>query len=327
MATIKEIAEAVGVSSAVVSRVLNYDEGISVSANTREAIFKTAEKMGYKKKVIYPKIENVALLFWVKDEDELEDIYYKGIRDEVVRQAKRMHIELEIYTKDQGLSELPDDLSAFVVIGWMNRKEINELYKKCKNGVFIGTSPDEKLFDAVRPNLDSFVTQIVDYFMEKKYETIGFIGITDWNVDTEENSMDIREWSFRQSAMYYGKLEERYIFITNKCTVSDGYEIMKKAISEGNVPSAFCIGCDTLAVGALQALNEAGYSIPNQVAIFSINDINIARYVSPPLTTFHIDIPIICETALELLRGKVINGGKITKSVFVNGTAVFRKSC
>ena len=39
MATIKEIAEIVGVSSSAVSRVLNYDEGISVSDETREAIF------------------------------------------------------------------------------------------------------------------------------------------------------------------------------------------------------------------------------------------------------------------------------------------------
>ena len=43
MATIKEIAEIVGVSSSAVSRVLNYDEGISVSDETREAIFATAE--------------------------------------------------------------------------------------------------------------------------------------------------------------------------------------------------------------------------------------------------------------------------------------------
>ena len=50
MATIKEIAEIVGVSSAAVSRVLNYDEGISVSAETRAAIFAAAEKVGYKKR-------------------------------------------------------------------------------------------------------------------------------------------------------------------------------------------------------------------------------------------------------------------------------------
>lgn len=43
MATIKEIAKIVGVSSAAVSRVLNYDEGISVSDETREAICDSRE--------------------------------------------------------------------------------------------------------------------------------------------------------------------------------------------------------------------------------------------------------------------------------------------
>ena len=74
MATIKEIAQIVGVSSAAVSRVLNYDEGISVSADTRAAIFAAAEQVGYKKRVIYPKIDHVALLYFTEEEDELIDI-------------------------------------------------------------------------------------------------------------------------------------------------------------------------------------------------------------------------------------------------------------
>lgn len=86
---LKEIAEIVGVSSSAVSRVLNYDEGISVSDETREAIFATAEKIGYKKRVIYPKIENVALLYFVDHEDELEDVFYHGVKDEIIKQAKR----------------------------------------------------------------------------------------------------------------------------------------------------------------------------------------------------------------------------------------------
>ena len=47
---------------------------------------------------------------------------------------------------------------------------IRDRYKRCKRGVFIGTSPDEKLFDAVKPNMDSFVTQMVDYFVEKGHK-------------------------------------------------------------------------------------------------------------------------------------------------------------
>lgn len=327
MATVKEIAEIVGVSSAAVSRVLNYDEGISVSQETRDAIFATAEKIGYKKKVIYPKIENVALLYWVTSEEELEDIYYKAIYDELLKQAKKVNIHLQVITKEQGFSAIPSDLIAFVAIGWFNRKDIDRLYKKCKRGVFIDTSPDEKLFDAVRPNLDSFVTQMVDYFMEKGHKTLGFIGGSDRNIDTEEPAMDIREWSFRQSAQYYNCLDENNIYICNRYTVAEGYRLGKEMVASGNIPSAVCVASDTLAIGVLQALNEEGIQIPEQVSVFSINDVNVAQYVSPPLTTFHIDIPIICESALDLLRSRVLKGGKITKAIFINGIPVFRKSC
>ena len=327
MATIKEIAEIVGVSSAAVSRVLNYDEGISVSEETREAIFATAEKIGYKKKVIYPKIENVALLYFTDNEDELEDVFYRGVREEVIKQAKKMNIRLQIYDRRDGMSVIPRDLNAFIAVGWLTRKEINQLYKICPRGVFIGTSPDEKLFDAVRPNMDSFVTQMVDYFVEKVHKKIGFIGGSDRNIDTGKPSMDIREWSFRQSVAYYHCLEEEYILISEKFTVDEGYRMGKELLKKSSLPTALCIASDTLAVGVLQALNEKGIQVPEQMALFSINDVNIAKYLSPPLTTIHIDIPCICETALDLLRNRVLYGGKVTKLIFVNGIPIFRKSC
>ena len=327
MATIKEIAQIVGVSSAAVSRVLNYDEGISVSADTRAAIFAAAEQVGYKKRVIYPKIDHVALLYFTEEEDELEDIFYSNVKEELAKQAKQMNIQLSVYTKKDGMDAIPVDLNAFVAIGWLNRQEINRLYQICPKGVFIGTSPDEKLFDAVRPNMDSFVTQIVDYFVQKGHKSIGFIGGPDRNIDTLQKSMDIREWSFRQSAQYYQCLREDYILISEKFTVQEGYRLGQKLAQMKEFPTALCVASDTLAVGVLQALNEAGIQIPEQIAVFSINDVSTARYVSPPLTTIHIDIPSICETALDLLRNRVLNGGVITKSIFVNGIPVYRKSC
>lgn len=327
MATIKEIAQMVGVSSAAVSRVLNYDEGISVSDQTRAAIFAAAEKTGYKKRIIYPKIEKAALLYFTEQEDELEDIFYQGIREEIARQAKKMNIQLQTFTREDGMDAIPGDLSAFIAIGWMNRAEINRLYQICQKGVFIGTSPDEKLFDAVRPNMDSFVTQMVDYFVEQGHKTIGFVGGPDRNVDTGEPVMDVREWSFRQSAAFYKCLREDYIFLSENFTVREGYRIGKELAGKKDLPTALCVASDTLAVGLLQALNEEGIQVPERIAVFSINDVNIAKYVSPPLTTIHIDIPILCETALDLLRSRVLNGGTITKSIFVNGIPVYRKSC
>lgn len=325
MATIKEIAQQLNISNTTVSRVLNYDETISVSSETREAIFATAEKIGYKKKVIYPKIENVVLLYCVDDTEELENQYYKSIKKEILIQSKRNNIYFDVIEDKDEIAKLKK-INGFIAIGLFTRDELNKLYKLSCNGVFIDSSPDEKLFDAVRPNLDSFVTQIVDYFVVKKFKEIGFIGGHDRSIESDKPLMDIREWSFRQSAEYYGVLNEDYIYITDNYSVNDGYVIAKKMVESGKIPQALCVASDTLAVGVLQALNELNIHIPEEVSVFSINDINVAQYVSPPLTTFHIDIPMMCESAIELLRNRVLNKRTITKAIFINGIPVFRKS-
>ena len=329
MATIKDIAQKVGVSSSTVSRVLNYDNDISVNEATKAAIFSTAEELHYKKKQFFPKIDHVALLYWPKTQEELEDVYYQALLQEIEKQAPKYNIQLTKYTRSDGIQNVSKDIQAFLVIGWMNHKEIETLKKITGNGIFIGTSPDESAFDAVRPNLDSIITQMVNYFISKGHQSIGFIGATDFNIDTEQPAMDVREWSFRESAKYYHLLNEEMIFIGSTFSVKEGYRLAVKAIEElgEKMPTAFCTASDAMAVGALQAFNEKGWKIPERVAFFSIDNVNIAQYVSPPLTTFHIDIPLMCETALQFLQERVLKGRTITKTTYINGKPVFRKSC
>lgn len=327
MATIKDIAAAVGVSNATVSRVMNYDETISVSPETRKSIFETAEKLGYKKKVIYPKIDHVALLYWPVFDDELEKESYVNLKNEILSQAKKTNTHLTVIEDRAILKEKKVDFQAFIAIGWLNRKEIDALYSLCDKGVFVGTSPNEEYYDSVRPNMESFVKQMVDHFMAENVASIGFIGGWDRNMDTGKASMDNREWAFRQSTLYYKMLDEKYISLADEWTVKAGYNAAMQLIEKGCVPEALCVASDTLAVGVLQAFNERGIQIPAQVKIFSINDSKIARYVSPPLTTFRIESPVICEMALDLLRTKVLGNSRITKSIFVNALPVYRKSC
>ncbi|WOC31750.1 MULTISPECIES: LacI family DNA-binding transcriptional regulator [Caproicibacterium] len=326
MATIKEIAAQAGVSAATVSRVLNYDEKISVSEETKALIFQTAEQLGYKKKVVHPKIDRVVLLNWVAEKEELEDVYYQTIYAELLKQAQKINIHLTVLNKRDGLSAMDKNARAFLAVGWFSRKELDQLYGLCKRGVFIDSSPDEKLFDAVRPNLDSFVTQIVDYFVAQGHLHIGYVGGTDRDINNGKAVMDVREWSFRQSMLYYKRLNEANIWTTAHISVEEGYQLGCKIVNSKEMPSALVIGSDTLAVGVLQALNESNVKIPEQVSVFSMNDVSVAKYMSPPLTSFHIDIPTICQSALDLLQERMIRHRSVTKTVFINGTPVFRKS-
>lgn len=329
MATIKDIAVKVGVSNAAVSRVLNYDDGISVNEDTRKAIFRAAEELNYKKKKIYPKIENVKILNWISDKEELEDAYYKTLCEEMEEKARKRNIQIERIDKVQGISAVSEDTRAFIAIGRFTRAEVNYLKAITKHGIFVDSSPDESTYDSVRPNHDSIVTQITDYFIQKGHTNLGFMGLSDFDIDTNEPLEDIRLWSFRQTADYFHLYNKKNIFIADSLTVNSGYKLGLQIIEKmgDNIPTAFCVANDTLAIGFLQALNEKGLEIPRRVAVFSINNINVAQYVSPPLSTFHIDIPTMCDTALNLLYERIISKRDVTKSIYINGKPIFRKSC
>lgn len=84
MVTIKDIAHAAGVSSATVSRVLNQDQAMSVSDETRIKIFTIAEQLGYKKSKKTNKrskfSHRIAIIEWYTEQEELDDLYYYSIR-------------------------------------------------------------------------------------------------------------------------------------------------------------------------------------------------------------------------------------------------------
>ena len=89
MATIKDIAERAQVSPATVSRVLNYDETMSVSIETRNRIFQVAEELNYVKYKSKNKKNNskssepthtIAVIQWYTEQEEINDLYYYAIR-------------------------------------------------------------------------------------------------------------------------------------------------------------------------------------------------------------------------------------------------------
>ena len=77
MATIKEIASIAEVSISTVSRVLNFDETLNVSAATREKILKIADELEYislkTKKVKNKKCKDIGIIYWYNYEEELGD--------------------------------------------------------------------------------------------------------------------------------------------------------------------------------------------------------------------------------------------------------------
>ncbi|GAF64484.1 putative transcriptional regulator [Bacillus sp. TS-2] len=328
MTTIKKVAEEAGFSITTVSRVLNNDEKLSVSDETREKIYEVAEKLSYRKKTVRVLVKNIAFLYWLTDKEELEDVYFKAMRLEIEKLAKLYNIEIKTYKIADGIEAIPDEIEGFIAVGIFSVKELNTLRKKTNKGVFIDSTPDPKTFDSVRPDLAQITKETVDYLVETGHSKIGLIGGTYHNPNTDLDEMDIREETFRTYMKEKELLNENYIFCHRGFSVENGYQQTMKAIQNlgEQLPTAFFVSGDPIAVGCLQALNESGLAIPGRVSVISINNISVAKYVSPPLTTFHIDTKELCKVAIQLLLERVVEKRKIVKTIYIGAELVKRKS-
>lgn len=328
MITIKEIAQQAGFSPSTVSRLLSNDPSLSVSPETKQKILNTALSLGYERKYIKTIIEKIALLFWITEIEELEDIYFKDMRLKIEKYANENNMELVTIKKESGISKIPKDINGFIAIGSFSEKEISKLLKITKNGVFIDSNPAPDYYDSVQPNTPLITKKAIDYFIKDGHSNIGFIGGTFHNPNTDLEEKDIREISFRYYMQKLGYLNEDNIFIEPNFSVDSGYKSAKKAIEnlKDKLPTAFFVASDPIAIGVLQALNEYNIPVPSRVSVISINNIDVSKYVSPPLSTFNIDINELCKTAINLLSERIIEDRKLQKTIYLNCELVVRKS-
>ncbi|AFC32339.1 LacI family transcriptional regulator [Paenibacillus mucilaginosus 3016] len=107
---------------------------------------------------------------------------------------------------------------------------------------------------------------------------------------------------------------------------SSGCEAMKRLIAGGSLPRALFAGSDHLAIGAIRALMEHGLQVPGDVAVIGCDDVEAARYVSPPLTTIRQNKDKIGKLAAMMLYD-LINNQMRSSSVLVEPELIVRASC
>ncbi|SFF32394.1 LacI family transcriptional regulator [Kosakonia radicincitans] len=88
-----------------------------------------------------------------------------------------------------------------------------------------------------------------------------------------------------------------------------GFDAMQTLLAMNERPQAVFIGNDAMAVGAYQALYQAGLKIPQDMAIVGYDDIELARYMTPPLTTIHQPKDELGELAIDVLIHRIAEPG------------------
>lgn len=141
------------------------------------------------------------------------------------------------------------------------------------------------------------------------------------------NSVE-RVKGYKQALSESGIATDESLICCGDFTFEGGYSAAKKILAKDTRPSALVASNDLMAIGAIHAVREIGLSVPNDLAIVSIDDILLAKISVPPLTTVAQPIWEMGQTATRLLVDRIRgNASPTPRRIVLNGNLVVRESC
>ncbi|MBD8892571.1 LacI family DNA-binding transcriptional regulator [Roseibium litorale] len=359
MVTIKQIAKAVGVSSATVSRVLNYDPALSISPAKRQAVIETAEALNYETPRnrnrgaknggarasgarggqapgSHPddnRLPRLALVHFLEPSEELSDPYYIGVRLGIENRCKDLKTEIiKVYHSDDLPSPaLLQGATGVIVVGKHSAREIDWLKPNSRHLVFADFNPRRDDIDCVFCDLGAATRGLLDNLDATGYQRIGFIGSFE-NIDGHaEPYGEQRCRSYIDWCREKGRFDEDLLVLGNICDsgqnlrLETGYMLAQKLLAVAPLPDAIVTANDNMAIGAYRAIQEAGLSIPEDIAVVSFNDIPVAQFMNPPLSTVRIGGEHVGEAAVDLLLEQIA-GRDFNKKVIIPTRMIWRQS-
>lgn len=315
MATLKEIASKVGVSLATVSRVLNLDDTLSVTAETRREILETAHNIGY----VPPKLRKqgnalqtatIGIADWKiimqgQPNSHMEALHY-------LAQTGRKDLKTEFVRIGETSAEPVDGIIAF---GEFEPDEIDYLHSLSYYIVLINSNKEDYQHDQIQIDFNLGMRQMVEYLsQEKHYDRIGYIGGL---FDSPTVRIGYHRLNALQTYLKDRNIYEEALIRVGDFTRESGYALMTRMIESGNLPDAFLLGNDAVAEGALRAAEEAGISIPEDLGIVLYNDIETLHPSHPAYTCIKMYPDFVWQTAVELLTERILNRRTQTMKIII----------
>ncbi|MDN3955945.1 LacI family DNA-binding transcriptional regulator [Sporolactobacillus laevolacticus] len=330
MATIKDIAKQAGVSIATVSRILNYDQTLSVTEETRKRIFETAESLNYSKFKNRPHKKKthgkIAVVLWVTEQEELNDLYYLSIRMGVENKLQAESYETVHLFPNENVTE-KNDIDGIIAIGKFSENEMKKLTMISKNIVFLDFDTFSLGYDCVVTDFEQAVKQVVEHFHDKGIHSIGMLAGKESTYDQNLALKDPRYDFFVKEIKTKLNHDPESIF-TGSFSPDSGYQLMKEAIEElgDQLPQAFFVASDAMAIGAIRALHEHNIQVPERVSLIGFNDISIAKFFYPPLSTVKVYTEAMGELGVDLLVKKMKNPLEAAQRITLGTKLIIRKS-
>jgi LacI family transcriptional regulator len=168
--------------------------------------------------------------------------------------------------------------------------------------VFIDVAPAKKGFSAIRIDYGQGIYEAVQHLAVLGHRRIGFISGPEGLHSAYE-----REKAFRSATGMIGlTLPDEYVYVGDY-TIEGGSAGTEHLLKLRRPPTAIVCSNDMTAIGALHAASRLGLKIPEDVSLIGFDDIGIAKFMLPPLTTVRMSGREIAISAVRTLIASLKN--------------------
>jgi LacI family transcriptional regulator len=312
--TLKDIAQKANVSRMTVSRVFSNPE--SVSKSTRAKIEKIAEKLGYHPNLVARSLSSSRSMtigiFMPKIKNAFLDVYITQILSGITDVTQELNYRIMIFPFDY--ESAPKDIYVSIaksnlvdgIILLKTRKDdigINKLAETDFPFILVNNKKKNGIINYVDSQNTKGARLAIDYLYKMGHRKIGFVT----GEMKETNAID-RLLGYKKALKEYGlRLNSNWI-INGAFSSIVAYEATKKLLNQKDIPTAIFCSDDYMAIGVMNRIKELGLSVPKEISIIGFDDIELASYIKPPLTTIRQPIYEIgkksAEILLDLIEGR-----------------------
>ena len=188
--------------------------------------------------------------------------------------------------------------------------------------VLLNGGAESKAFDTITIENHEGAHEMTRHLVARGHRRIAMIGGPQRNFDAAE-----RLRGYRTALTENGIALDESLVVQGDFSELSGYRAVQQLLALKHRPTAIFAANDSMAIGALSALREHDLRVPDDMAVAGFDDIPLARYMNPPLSTVHVDISQLGERAAALLLSSLQKGNRSHEQLQLSTTLVIRASC
>lgn len=330
--TLEEIGKLAGVSRATVSRVINNYPHIS--PEIRERVEKVIAETGYQPNMIARSLASdrsniIGLVIPSQAYAVFTDPYFPRLIQGISQAANQSRLTLSLFlfhSREEEEYTMKSILSTGLLDGLIitaDRKEdsiIPRLVKRNMPFVVIGR-PDanpEKCHFVDTDNVEG-AHMAMEYIISLGYRRIGLIG------SAQNTAGDDRYNGYIDMLKKHDIPIDENLVAFGDFSLKSGVEAMKQLLPYQ--PEAIFVCSDSMAMGAMMVLRDAGIKVPDDIAIISYDDLPPATQTEPQLTTIHQPIGQSGKMAVQMLKDVIANRLEKPQHIILPNQLIIRSSC